>query len=51
MKKIDKKVFETRSVSYFLLRRVFKLRKNLKDKLLEIKKLFKDSENDYNTTK
>ena len=50
MKKIEK-VFETRSVPYFLLRRGFKLRKNLKDKLPEIKKLIKDSENDFRTTK
>ena len=50
MKKIEK-VFETRSVPYFLLRRGFKLRKNLKDKLLEIKKLIKDSENEFKTTK
>ena len=49
MKKIEK-VFETTSVPYFLLRRGFKLRKNLKDKLLEIKKLIKE-ENEYKTTK
>ena len=49
MKKIEK-VFETTSVPYFLLRRGFKLRKNLKDKLSEIKKLIKE-ENEYKTTK
>ena len=43
MKKIEK-AFDTSSVPYFLLRRGFKLRKGLKEKLLEIKKLINETE-------
>jgi len=50
MKKIEN-AFQTRLIPYFLLRRGFKLRKNIKESLLEIKKLITETKTTKSTSK